>query len=138
MKKIIWGLYSVAVISICISACSKNNSKTPSSSINAALTVSESTIKRGQPLVAATPQGFSSNNLTWRVNPSTSTHISSSNDQAMILVASPGTYQVVAVDAASGGNDSSTATITVTDEVYTPVTTNFDTVSLAGDKVTLT
>jgi len=90
--------------------------------------------------MATAPQGFSSATVHWTVNPSTATHITSINEQAMVLIASPGTYQVVVSNfgADSIVHDSSYATITVIDSVYSPVINNFDTLSLAGDRVTLT
>jgi hypothetical protein len=78
--------------------------------------------------------------VRWTVTPSTAAYITPANDQAMVLIATPGTYRVTATDSGPDSvvRDSSSATITVTDGVYTPDQNNFDTLSLAGDKVTLT
>ena len=139
MKNLLCGLYGTAVFSLCFFACSKNSSKNPPND-NASMTLSEAVVKRGQPIVASASQGISSNfTVRWTVTPSTAAYITPANDQAMLLIATPGTYRVTATDAGPDSviHDSSSATVTVTDGVYTPDQNSFDTLSLAGDKVTL-
>ncbi len=130
----IYGLYS----------CSKDTSKSSTKPGPNALTLSASVVQKGEPLVVTAPAGSSLSSLRWVVSPATFAHITSGNGQAVVLFSRQGTYQVSAIYLDSTGNtgagDSITASspVTVTDSVYTPPSAGLDTVSLAGDQITLT
>ena len=113
-------------LAFCLLACSKNAGKTSSNSTNSntqVLTLSQSTVAKGQPLVASVPSGVSASSIRWTVSPSSAyTHLTTGNGQAMLLFAKAGSYRVTASYSAadSSGNDSCSAPVTVSDSVYCP------------------
>jgi hypothetical protein len=144
MKKRVEVLIFTGIALVGLFACSKDQSKSSADTGGAnshVLTLSQSSVKKGQPLVATLPEGVSASDIKWAVSPSALFHVSSGNGQAMIQFASPGDYRITASysGADSLHRDSSTAPIAVSDEVYTPtVLPTFDTVSMTGEQVTLT
>jgi hypothetical protein len=143
MKNLLRNLLVCGTISLALFACNKNSSHSSSGSGTPALTLSASTVLKGQPLVVTAPAGIASSSIKWSVN-SPFAHLSSGNGQAMVIFARAGNYRVTAnyrVHASSSDStsDSTSSPITVSDSTYTPPpTSNYDTVSLAGDQITLT
>jgi len=108
------------------------------------LTLSESSVQRGQALIASLPTGTSSSQIKWAVIPSAGSYISSSSGQAMILFANPGQYRVTAAyaaDSVSPASDSVSVPVTVTDSIFqqpqAPPPAS-DTFSLSGDQINIT
>jgi hypothetical protein len=105
------------------------------------LDLSQSLVKKGQALIASLNNGpASSADIRWTVTPSSLTHLSANNNQAVVLFAGAGTYHVTATYAGTSGSfsDSTTAVVSVSDSVYAPpASLSFDTLSLAGDQLIL-
>ena len=119
-----------------LASCTKSSSS--STFPKTGLTVSSSSLDKGQPLVVTAPSTVTGG-VTWSVSPSTLTHVTPGNGQAVVLFGQPGTYQVTGAYALNGDSASSSATVTVSDSAYTPpVPVDWDTTSLAGDVITLT
>ena len=145
MKYIASALLFSGALAFCLLACSKNAGKTSSNSTSSktqVLTLSQSTVAKGQPLVVSAPSGVSASSIRWTVSPSSAyTHLTTGNGQAMLLFAKAGSYRVTASYSAadSSGNDSCSAPVTVSDSVYCPggPQNGYDTLSLAGVQVTL-
>jgi hypothetical protein len=119
-----------------LASCTKVSSS--SSFPQTGLTVSSSSLDKGQPLVVTAPSTVTGG-IAWSVSPSNLTHVTPGNGQAIVLFGQPGTYQVTGAYALNGDSASSTATVTVSDSAYTPpVPVTWDTTSLVGDVITLT
>jgi hypothetical protein len=101
-------------------SCQKNNG---SNSSKPQLTLSSSTIKRNQPLVASTNVISADLVVKWSVNsPASSAWLSSSGNRSVILFSNSGNYTVTAsyfVDStAAAPYDSSSSPVIVTDSIY--------------------
>jgi hypothetical protein len=101
-------------------SCKKNSSGNSSKPV---LTLSSSTIKRNQPLVASTNVISSDLVVRWTVNSApNSTWISPSGNKSIILFSNSGNYTVTASyfadSAAATPYDSSSSPVTVTDSIY--------------------
>jgi len=126
--------------------CSKNNSSSGGTT-KSTLSLSNSSVKKGQPLIVTANVSQSSAFVKWLVNPvSASTWISSSGNKSVILFSNSGNYTVTAnyyLDSmASTPYDSSSSPVIVTDSVYTDSVAScnaIEQVSInAGDQITLT
>jgi hypothetical protein len=147
MSQILTGVLAISLI-----ACTKhaaNSGSNKSGGTTGALSLSQATVKKGQPLIASLPSGVSANDIHWsvtstssaQVTPTSFAHLTPANGQAMVLFAQAGAYKVTAsyTDSSGNPNDSSSAPVTVIDSPYTPAPpVNYDTSSLAGDQITLT
>jgi hypothetical protein len=138
-------LITVLIVIMCISvlSCNKNSAKGPAStgSTTAVLSLSQSQVSKGEPLIASLPTGITATAVKWWVNTNTPTHITPSNGQALILFSSNGVYRVTAAysTADSSYSDTATASVAVNDSTYSPPPpANTDTSSLSGDLITLT
>ena len=143
MKNLFTGLGLIAILTFTVTSCTKNASKSSSSkgSTIGILSLSQTQVSKGQPLIASLPSGITATAVKWSVGTSSPTHITPANGQAMILFSSTGTYRITAVYGAadSSYSDTAVASVTVTDSTYSPPPpANLDTSSLAGDLITLT
>jgi hypothetical protein len=124
-------------------ACKKNDNAAHSTSTNSVLTLSKTTVKRGEQLLASTNLSDAGSKIKWTVYPAGSSNISSANKEAAAIFAFAGTYHITANYFSSSDTsvayDSSSSPVTVTDSFYTPSSNgmNVDTTSLAGDQITL-
>jgi hypothetical protein len=113
------GILVLAMITLA-NSCQKNNS---SNSSKPQLTLSSSTIKRNQPLVASTNVISADLVVKWSVNSSANNSwISSSGNRSVILFSSSGNYTVTASyfadSTSSSPYDSSSSPVIVTDSIY--------------------
>jgi hypothetical protein len=143
MKQVFAGIGLIAAACFLILSCSKSSSKNQRSTGSAysTLSLSQTAVQRGQPLIASLPAGTSAAAVKWSVSTRTPTHITAANGQAQILFSASGHYHITAVYSAADSSYSDTAvgTIDVQDTSYTPPPpVNTDTSSLAGDQITLT
>jgi hypothetical protein len=120
MKNII-GAFGLAFLIIVFSvSCKKNNSG--GSSTKPVLTLSSSSVKRNQPLVASTNVISSNLVVRWSVNSPDNSWISPSGNKSIILFSNSGSYTVTASyfadSAATTPYDSSSSPVTVTDSIY--------------------
>jgi hypothetical protein len=98
-------------------SCKKNTNSTTSSSVS----LSSSTVKRGEPLIAIANGLSSVSSVKWTVHPSTNTWVSSQNNEASIIFADAGSYILTATyltGADSAAYDSVSSPVQVTDSVY--------------------
>jgi hypothetical protein len=106
-----------------LSSCYKNTS-TSGGSINAGLTLSKSTVKIGEPLIATTSGSTVTSGITWSTPSNGQVWPSSHTDSATFVFTHAGSYQIAAYIPNSTTTmgplteDSSTATVIVTDSVY--------------------
>jgi len=121
-------------------ACQKELSDVPKSHQNSqphALTLSSSSVKKGQALLVSLPAGLTDNSANWVVRPATGTQITPAGQSATITFSNSGTYYITAIyitDSVSGIEDSATAPVTVSDSSYTGAA---DSLTLAGEKFVL-
>jgi hypothetical protein len=124
-------------------ACKKSDNTGQNTNSKSVLTLSKTTVKRGEQLLASTNLSETGSKIKWTVYPSGSSNISSANKEAAAIFALAGTYHITASyyspSDTSVAYDSSSSPITVTDSFYTPTSNgmNVDTASLAGDQITL-
>lgn len=143
MKIIIKIFFVLLLLITFFAACEKNDNADHSTSGNTVLTLSKTTVKRGEQLLASTNLSDAGSKIKWTVFPSGSSNISSANKEAAVMFALAGTYHITASyyspSDTSVAYDSSSSPITVTDSFYTPTSNgmNVDTTSLAGDQITL-
>jgi hypothetical protein len=121
MKNIISAPGLAFLIIVFSVSCKKNNSG--GGSTKPVLTLSSSTIKRNQPLVASTNVISSNLVVRWSVNAAANNSwISPSGNKSIILFTNSGNYTVTASyfadSAATTPYDSSTSPVTVTDSIY--------------------
>jgi hypothetical protein len=142
MKNLVMGMGLMVILSFTVFSCNKVASKTPTSkgSSNAVLSLSQSEVSKGQPLIASLPAGANAAAVKWWVSTNTLTHITQASGQAMILFSNTGVYRITAAYATADSvySDTATASVTVNDTTYSPPPVNLDTSSLAGDLITLT
>jgi hypothetical protein len=100
------------------------------------LTLSASSVKTGEPLVASLPSAVTVNAASWTARPDSGVRVTPSGRSATFTFSAAGTYYITAyiTDSLTGAHDSCTAPITVTDSVYTIPR---DTISLAGKQLIL-
>ena len=118
MKKTIVNLISASLLTVIIfgSSCKKSDD----SQIKPIVTLSKSTIKIGEPVIATTNSNVV---VRWSVKESPiNTWISSSKNKSAIIFSVPGTYAVTANyfrdSTASSSYDSSASSVIVTDSIY--------------------
>jgi hypothetical protein len=104
---------------ILLASCQKNAAPASKS----VLTLSGSTIKRGEPLIVTTNESRSELVVKWSVNPSTpNTWISPSGIRSVFLFSNPGSFSITASYFADSNAttpyDSSSSPITVTDSLF--------------------
>jgi hypothetical protein len=143
MKHLPPGRLAFALTCLLLAACTKNgsNNKGPGGSTYATLSLSQSLVQKGQPLIASLPAGTNAASVRWSVDTKTPTHITVANGQAQIMFSSSGSYRITAAYSGTDSSHSDTAvgTVAVGDTTYTPAPpTDLDTSSLAGDHLTLT
>lgn len=122
MKNIISALGLAFLIIVFSVSCKKNNNG-GGSSTKPVLTLSSSSVKRNQPLVASTNVISSNLVVRWSVNAAANNSwISPSGNKSIILFSNSGSYTVTASyfadSAATTPYDSSTSPVTVTDSIY--------------------
>jgi hypothetical protein len=129
--------------------CAKNSHTSTSPSAGShngtqtgTLALSSTTVQKGQPLMASL-SGGTTTSIKWSVSTLAEfAHIAPAGNKAMILFAKGGTYRVTAAALGSDSaiTDTSWATVTVTDSVYTPPPSPYPdtTASFAGDQITFT
>lgn len=118
--------------------CKKNGSN--SSSAKPGLTLSKSTVARGEQLIASIRDLPSSAVVKWRVFPTPGTKILSGKDQASAFFGNQGNYQLMATvyadSSAPQPYDSSSSPVVVSDSIYSPPPpVQSDTSALAGDAI---
>jgi hypothetical protein len=142
MKNPLLKIGFVAALFFTVFSCSKNAAKSGSTtSSTGVLTLSQTLVNKGQPLIASLPSGVTAEAVKWSVSTNTPTHITQANGQALILFSSDGTYRVTAAysTADSSYSDTAAATVVVNDSTYSPPPpTDLDTSGLGGDLITLT
>jgi hypothetical protein len=122
-------------------ACRKNSNQNIQG--NPGLTLSKTSVKRGEQLLVSTNSPDTYSKIKWSVSPSGSSNILSANNQAAAIFIFAGTYHITASYFSSSDTsvayDSSSLPVLVTDSFYTPTSdgTNVDTASLAGDQIIL-
>jgi hypothetical protein len=106
------------------------------------LTLSDQSVKKGQPLMVSLPQGVSSSGVKWTVSPDSAARLTASAGGASVLFFKSGHYRISA-NYASGSDsarrDSCYGTVVVSDTVYVPpMSPSFDTTAVDKDTLTLT
>lgn len=99
-------------------------------------------VKRGEPFVVSTTIQNPDTTVKWSIRPSDSTSIIPYGNEAFINISLAGTYIITASFYSPAdpvkAYDSSHSTIIVNDSLYVPqVTSDYDTVALAGQDVTI-
>ncbi|WP_431211552.1 hypothetical protein ACQ86N_37905 [Puia sp. P3] len=124
-------------------ACNKStSSQTPPNASSLTLTLSDQSVKKGQPLMVSLPQGVSSSGVKWSVSPDSGARLTASAGSASVLFFKAGRYKISA-NYASGSDsarrDSCYGTVVVADTVYVPpMSPSFDTTAVDRDTLTLT
>ena len=118
MKNIISTLILFCLLVVFGVSCKKNSS----GSVKPTLTLSNSSIKRGEPLIVTTNVVTTDLVIKWTVNPSSATWISSTGNKSVILFSNSGSYRITAsyfADSnAATAYDSTSSPINVTDSIY--------------------
>lgn len=106
------------------------------------LSLSKTSIMRGEPLQANASTLTNTSFIKWTVTPAQGNLVSAAKNNSTILFSTSGSYKVTAsyyADSGSAPIDSVSSPIVVVDSVYVPpVDTESDTLSLAGDQLILT
>jgi hypothetical protein len=142
--KIVIKIFFVLLLFIAFyTSCKKNVNADHTTNGISVLTLSKTTVKRGEQLLVSTNLSDANSKIKWTVFPSGSSNVSSANKEAGAIFAFAGTYRITASYYApsdtSVAYDSSSSPIVVTDSFYTPTSNgmNVDTASLAGDQIIL-
>jgi hypothetical protein len=120
------------------SACVKNsNSSQHNSTGNAVLTLSKSSVKRGEQLMALTNESNPAAIIKWTTTASNTAVILPDKTQAAVMFARAGTYSITAsyynVSDTVSAYDSSSSSLVVTDSIYSPsASSTGDTTNLSG------
>jgi hypothetical protein len=130
---------------IAIPACVKNSGSIQYTGTqnNSELTLSKSSLKRGEQLIASTNESNPNTIIKWTTYPSTSTVVLPANKQAAAMFALAGSYRITASyynpSDTSAAYDSSSAPVTVIDSISStaPVPDGLDSMSLSGDQLVL-
>ncbi len=143
MKILIKGFLISFLIIIFYTSCQKNVNADQNTKGNSVLTLSKTTVKRGEPLLVSTNLSDASSKIKWTVFPAGNSNLSPANKEAGAIFAVAGSYRITAsyynpTDTLVA-YDSSSSPVTVTDSFYTPSSNgmNVDTASLAGDQIML-
>ena len=142
--KIVINIFVFLLLIIFNTSCKKNGSTDQNNNGNSVLTLSKTTVKRGEQLLVSTNLSDANAKIKWTVFPSGNSNVLSSNKQADAIFAFAGTYRITAsyytLSDTTVAYDSSSSPVIVTDSFYTPTSNgmNVDTASLAGDQIILT
>jgi hypothetical protein len=123
-----------------ISSCVKTASTGQHSGSNATLTLSKSSVKRGEQVMVSTSETSPAVLIKWTTSVPDGSIISPANSQAAVIFALAGNYTITASyfsasDTASA-YDSSSSPLTVTDSIYSPASSSTgDTTYLTGSIV---
>lgn len=143
MKKSIKIILFASIISGVMTQCKKTDSATGGQN-NATLTLSSSTVKKGEPLQVNASTIVNSPIIRWTITPANTSLVSAATSSSTILFSKAGGYTVTAnyyADSSSGiSYDSVSSPVQVTDSVYVPPAPdpNSDTTSLVGDQLMIT
>ena len=129
-------------------SCKKNNvdQNTGGNSQLSLLSLSKSSVKRGERLTATVNSVSPGSKIKWTIVPAASSAVLPANDKAAAIFALAGSYRITAsyysLTDSLVAYDSSSAPVTVSDSisndpVYTPIDDGLDTASLEGDQLTL-
>lgn len=129
MKKLIYGIAAVAVGFTVITACNKGELGGPNGSLKA----SAYKVDINQPDTLLLNGAKPTDSVRWSVSPAGFDSIITKNNVALVFFKKAGNYCVMATDPPM---TPATASITVTDSVYHPVT-NYYYLPLTGDQITL-
>jgi hypothetical protein len=142
--KIVINIFFVLLMFITFyTSCRKNSDTDHNTSGNSVLTLSKTTVNRGEQLLVSTNLSDVNSKIKWTVFPSGYSNVSPANKEAAAIFAFAGTYRITAsyysLSDTSAAYDSSSSTVLVTDSFYTPTSNgmNVDTASLAGDQIIL-
>ncbi|HLX92284.1 MAG TPA: hypothetical protein VKR32_11400 [Puia sp.] len=139
MKKGIYQTLILLVILYALQACVKNSTGTKSKgSGNSIVTLSKSTIERGEQVTASTNE--SNAIVKWKTNPSSAVILYSTNQNASATFALAGSYTITASYFSAADTltayDSASSPVTVTDSIYQPGgVTDGDSLYVSGDLV---
>ncbi len=144
MKIEIKNLFILFLFICFYASCTKNSNTSKTSGGNIVLTLSRTTVKRGEQLLVSTDLSDPNSKIKWTVYPSGSSYVSSANKEASAMFASAGIYHITAsyfsLSDTVVAYDSSSLPVTVTDSFYTPTSNgmNVDTASsMVGDEIIL-
>ncbi len=140
MKNLLFPVFITVVLGGLFTTGCKKSSTGSSSATRPAVTLSKTTVARGEPLLASVADLSTSATIRWKIFPAPGTMLSASRDQATVFFGNKGSYQLTAVVYADStspiATDSSTIPITVSDSVYTPpAPIQSDTSALFGDAI---
>lgn len=139
MKNHLFKVLMAGLLAAAVTGCNKNASSSPTSS-KPSLTLSNSTVARGQQLNLSVQDLSAFAVVKWSVFPTSGTKVLSGKDQATAFFGNQGNYQVTATLYADSTSplpyDSSSSPVKVSDSVYTPPPPQqSDTSALAGDAI---
>lgn len=143
MKKLLLGSVLGWGIIIWLSACNKETSKSSGQAQPQSLTLSQESVKIGQPLIASLPSGVSASNVRWSISSSDSiAQVRADSGRATFLFLKGGNYRIFAsFGKDSSRRDSCSGTIHVSDSVYTPppppTGPHYDTIPVPHDTLTI-
>ncbi len=140
MKNLLFPVFISVILGSLFTTGCKKSSTGSSSSTKPAVTLSKTTVARGEPLLASVADLSTSATIRWKIFPAPGTMLSASRDQATVFFGNKGSYQLTAVVYADStspiATDSSTTPVTVSDSVYTPPPPiQSDTSALFGDAI---
>lgn len=123
MKYLTTPIILAALLVLVFAACSKNESKGPSLA-KSPISLSQSTVDRGQQLTMTVQNLSSTAAVKWSISPAQGTKILPSGNQATAFFGKSGQYTVTADiyadSAAPTPYDSSSTPVTVSDSIYDP------------------
>lgn len=139
MKNLLFPVIIAVILGGLATGCKKSSSSSTTTT-KAALTLSKTTVARGEPLLASVADLSSPAIIRWKIFPTPGTMLSASRDQATVFFGNKGSYQLTAVVYPDSTNpvatDSSTIPVTVSDSVYAPPPPiQSDTSALYGDAI---
>lgn len=140
MKNLLLPVIIAGVLAVTVTGCQKTASKSSTAPNSPALTLSKTSVARGEQLTASI-QGLSTSAfIKWSVFPTPGTKLLSGKDQATAFFGNQGRYQltanIYADSTAQTPYDSSTSPIIVSDSIYAPPPpVQSDTSALAGNSI---
>jgi hypothetical protein len=129
----------VFLLFLAVTSCNKDSNH---SGNGAQLSLSSTSLQRGQPLLISTALSDNNTTIRWSLHPSNGTTIMPSKNHAEALFGLAGHYGITAsyysASDSTKAYDSSTAQIVVSDTIYaSPPPATTDSLTLAGDELTL-
>lgn len=123
-----------------MSGCVKNAGSGQHSGSQASLTLSKSSVKRGEQVVVSTSESNPAVLIKWRTSMPGASIISAANTRAAVMFALAGNYTITAsyfsASDSATAYDSSSSPLTVTDSIYSPASSSTgDTTYLTGSIV---